>query len=155
MCRYKTLKKPSWQPPNWLFGPVWTALYAMMGVASWLVWQKSGGTLALSLYAIQLALNLAWTPLFFTKHQLTYALADITGMLPSVCCPCCERLTCPTCIEVCCGHDSTGASHNSNISCVQSVMQTCGISTQDNSKSCMQMNSCQCIHARAHSVLCL
>ena len=79
MCRYKTLNKPSWQPPNWLFGPVWTALYAMMGVASWLVWQKGGGALALSLYAVQLALNLAWTPLFFTKHQLTYALADITG----------------------------------------------------------------------------
>lgn len=51
----------------------------MMGMASWLVWQKGSGTLALSLYAVQLALNLAWTPLFFTKHQLTYALADITG----------------------------------------------------------------------------
>ena len=79
MFRYKTLKKPSWQPPNWLFGPVWTALYAMMGVASWMVWQKAGGAVPLSLYAVQLALNLAWTPLFFKKHQLTYALADITG----------------------------------------------------------------------------
>lgn len=79
ILRYKTLKKPSWQPPNWLFGPVWTALYAMMGVASWMVWQKAGGAVPLSLYAVQLALNLAWTPLFFKKHQLTYALADITG----------------------------------------------------------------------------
>ena len=78
-CRYKHLKKPSWQPPNWLFGPVWTALYAMMGVASWLVWQNAGGAVPLSLYAVQLALNLAWTPLFFKEHQLTYALADITG----------------------------------------------------------------------------
>ena len=51
----------------------------MMGVASWMVWQKAGGAVPLSLYAVQLALNLAWTPLFFKKHQLTYALADITG----------------------------------------------------------------------------
>lgn len=78
---YKHLKKPSWQPPNWLFGPVWTALYAMMGVASWLVWQNGGGAVPLSLYAVQLALNLAWTPLFFKEHQLTYALADITVLL--------------------------------------------------------------------------
>lgn len=55
----------------------------MMGVASWLVWQKGGGAVPLSLYAVQLALNLAWTPLFFKKHQLTYALADITGMPPN------------------------------------------------------------------------
>ncbi len=51
----------------------------MMGVASWLVWQNGGGAVPLSLYAVQLALNLAWTPLFFKEHQLTYALADITG----------------------------------------------------------------------------
>lgn len=51
----------------------------MMGVASWMVWQKAGGAVPLSLYVVQLALNLAWTPLFFKKHQLTYALADITG----------------------------------------------------------------------------
>ncbi|DBB09927.1 TPA: hypothetical protein ACH3X3_001533 [Trebouxia sp. C0006] len=53
----------------------------MMGVASWLVWQNGGGAVPLSLYAVQLALNLAWTPLFFKEHQLTYALADITGLL--------------------------------------------------------------------------
>ena len=52
-----------------------------MGVASWMVWQKAGGAVPLSLYAVQLALNLAWTPLFFKKHQLTYALADITGRI--------------------------------------------------------------------------
>lgn len=51
----------------------------MMGVASWLVWQNGGGAVPLSLYVVQLALNLAWTPLFFKEHQLTYALADITG----------------------------------------------------------------------------
>ena len=51
----------------------------MMGVASWMVWQKAGVAVPLSLYVVQLALNLAWTPLFFKKHQLTYALADITG----------------------------------------------------------------------------
>jgi len=51
----------------------------MMGVASWLVWQNGGGAVPLSLYTVQLALNLAWTPLFFKEHQLTYTLADITG----------------------------------------------------------------------------
>ena len=51
----------------------------MMGAASWKVWHLGGGSVPLTLYAVQLALNLAWTPLFFKKHNLTYALADITG----------------------------------------------------------------------------
>ncbi|KAK9811304.1 hypothetical protein WJX72_001454 [[Myrmecia] bisecta] len=78
---YKTLKKPSWNPPDWIFGPVWTALYSMMGVASWMVWKNGGGLVPLGLYGLQLVMNLAWSPLFFKAHELGYALLDITALL--------------------------------------------------------------------------
>jgi TspO/MBR family len=60
VCRYRSLKKPSWTPPDWIFAPAWSVLYAMMGTASWLVWKNGGGTVPLALYGIQLALNFAW-----------------------------------------------------------------------------------------------
>ncbi len=59
---------PSWAPPDWVFGPVWTALYTMMAVAAWLVWRRRGfsaARAALGVYILQLALNAAWTPVFF------------------------------------------------------------------------------------------
>ena len=61
---YALLNKPAFSPPNWLFGPVWTTLYFMMGTAAWLVWQRQG-TAALKVFWLQLALNALWTPLFF------------------------------------------------------------------------------------------
>ncbi len=77
---YASLKKPSWNPPGWIFGPVWTALYTMMAVAAWLVW-RSGGFAAqrrpLALFLVQLALNAAWTPLFFGLHWPGVAFAEI------------------------------------------------------------------------------
>ncbi|KAL4431592.1 hypothetical protein ABPG77_001434 [Micractinium sp. CCAP 211/92] len=78
---YSKLKKPSWTPPSWLFGPVWTVLYAAMGVASHRVWAAGGGPLPLGLYAAQLVLNLAWTPLFFKAHNLKAATVDITALV--------------------------------------------------------------------------
>eukprot|EP00892_Ulva_mutabilis_P010441 jgi/Ulvmu1/776/UM010_0150.1 len=81
---YKKLKKPSWTPPDAVFGPVWSTLYAAMGVASWMVF-KQGGFAAqkrpLGLYAAQLALNFAWQPLFFKAKRLDVALVDISGVL--------------------------------------------------------------------------
>ncbi len=77
---YKTLVKPSWNPPNWIFGPVWSMLYLMMAVAAWLVWRKRGTRpvgLALGLYAAQLALNGAWTAIFFGAHRMGWAFAEI------------------------------------------------------------------------------
>lgn len=65
---YPTLHKPSWNPPAWVFGPVWTTLYAMMAVAAWLVWKRrgfAGGKLPLTLFAVQLILNAAWSYCFF------------------------------------------------------------------------------------------
>lgn len=77
---YGSLKKPTWNPPNWIFGPVWSALYTMMAVAAWLVW-KRGGFMAqrkpLTLFLVQLALNAAWTPLFFGLHWMGVAFAEI------------------------------------------------------------------------------
>jgi translocator protein len=77
---YAALRKPPWNPPAWIFGPVWTALYTMMAVAAWLVW-KQGGFAAqrgpLSLFLLQLALNATWTPLFFGLHWLGAAFGEI------------------------------------------------------------------------------
>ena len=69
---YERLVKPPWRPPNRLFAPVWTALYFMIAISGWLVWREagfSGAALALTVYAIQLVLNAAWTPIFFGLHR--------------------------------------------------------------------------------------
>ena len=78
---YKTIQKPDWQPPNWLFGPVWTTLYILMGIALYLVWksnvQESKKRPAIILWTIQLVLNFFWSFIFFRLHQLGLALAEI------------------------------------------------------------------------------
>ncbi len=77
---YAGIKKPTWTPPGWLFGPVWTVLYLMMAVAAWLVWRRAGLSAAavpLSIFALQLALNLAWSLIFFGKHNIGLAFVDI------------------------------------------------------------------------------
>jgi tryptophan-rich sensory protein len=77
---YATLKKPPWNPPNWIFGPVWTALYIMMAVAAWLVWRRGEFAvqrLALGLFLLQLLLNALWSPLFFGLRAPALALVDI------------------------------------------------------------------------------
>jgi translocator protein len=81
---YKMLIRPSWAPPAWLFGPVWSVLYASMGVAAWLVWRaganKAATSLALGFFVAQLAANSLWSWLFFGWHQGGWALAEI-GLL--------------------------------------------------------------------------
>jgi len=77
---YASLAKPAWNPPSWLFGPVWTLLYAMMAVAAWLVWREGGWKAqrrTLSLYLMQWALNALWTPLFFGLQRPGLAFAEI------------------------------------------------------------------------------
>lgn len=76
---YARLDKPSWAPPPWLFGPVWTVLYALIGVAAWLVSRRGGpGTgRALGVWGLQLALNAAWTPIFFGLRAPGLALVEI------------------------------------------------------------------------------
>jgi tryptophan-rich sensory protein len=77
---YKTIAKPSWNPPDKVFAPVWTTLFLMMATAAWLVWLPKGfkgAVLPLVLFAIQLVLNIAWSWIFFGMHQPGWALVDL------------------------------------------------------------------------------
>ena len=75
---YPTLNKPTWNPPAWIFGPVWTVLYVMMAVAAWLVWkQGKGAGPALGWFFVQLALNCLWSFLFFGTQSPGLALLEI------------------------------------------------------------------------------
>ena len=75
---YATLIKPSFNPPNWLFGPVWTTLYLLMGISLYLVWNSQKDfKVALIIFGIQLGLNLLWSILFFGLHQPLWAFIEI------------------------------------------------------------------------------
>jgi len=77
---YKTITKPSWNPPGWIFGPVWTTLYIMMAIAAWLVWKQAGfkaAQLPLISFAVQLLLNVCWSWIFFGMHQPGWAFVEI------------------------------------------------------------------------------
>lgn len=77
---YAGLHKPSWNPPAWVFGPVWMLLYALMAIAAWLVWREGGWKLRrlpLGLFLFQWLLNALWTPLFFGWHRPGLACAEI------------------------------------------------------------------------------
>lgn len=82
---YASLRKPSWTPPSWLFGPVWTVLYALMAVAAWRVWRRldaepKARKEALACWGFQLALNAAWSWLFFGFRQPTLAFFELLSL---------------------------------------------------------------------------
>ncbi|WP_433159405.1 TspO/MBR family protein [Kribbella sp. CA-247076] len=77
---YQTLDRPGWAPPSAVFGPVWTVLYATIAVSGWLVWRRVGWSRELAPYAVQLALNALWTPLFFGAGARGLALIDIIAL---------------------------------------------------------------------------
>jgi len=92
---YAKLRKPAWNPPTWIFGPVWTILYLMMGTASWLIWRKGATThgilphhskakqasrQALLLYGVHLVLNTAWSLIFFGLRRVDLALVEIVAL---------------------------------------------------------------------------
>ncbi|MGX4652535.1 TspO/MBR family protein [Micromonospora sp. SCSIO 07396] len=77
---YASLQQPDWAPPGWLFGPVWTVLYALIAVAGWLVWRRVGFGPALWAWTVQLVLNAVWTPLFFGAGRYGLAFAEIVLM---------------------------------------------------------------------------
>jgi benzodiazapine receptor len=77
---YRNLNKPNFNPPNWVFGPVWTALYLLMGISGYLLWQADSNSWALKLFFIQFILNALWTPVFFGAKKLGLAFANIVLM---------------------------------------------------------------------------
>jgi translocator protein len=78
---YASLVKPSFNPPNWLFGPVWTVLYAMVGIGGWRLWRARIGGWPARLWTAQLALNFLWSPVFFGWHRIGLGLAIIVALL--------------------------------------------------------------------------
>lgn len=84
---YQALEKPWWNPPDWVFAPVWTVLYLSMAIAAWLVWRRAGfrgGAAALGLFAVQLALNVAWSGIFFGLQSPGYALIEIVVLWAAI-----------------------------------------------------------------------
>ncbi len=82
---YQTLNKPFFSPPNWIFGPVWTTLYFLMGVAAYLIWSKGlnkgKNKQAMSYFIIQLALNFSWSIVFFNLQSIALAFLIILALL--------------------------------------------------------------------------
>ena len=81
---YRTINKPSFNPPDGIFGPVWTSLYILMGISAYLVWQKRDQIVhfprTVAIYLIQLVLNLLWSFVFFYAHELGLALIEIIAL---------------------------------------------------------------------------
>ncbi|MEV6238291.1 TspO/MBR family protein [Lentzea sp. NPDC051838] len=74
---YLALRRPGWAPPAWLFGLVWTVLYAMIAASGWLAWRNGASRAELTVFGVQLVLNAAWTPLFFGLGWYGVAFAEI------------------------------------------------------------------------------
>ena len=84
---YENLAKPPWRPPNWLFGPAWTILYAMIAISGWMVWKESSWPAvapAMAVYAVQLLLNAGWTPLFFGMRRPDLAFYELLLLWASI-----------------------------------------------------------------------
>jgi benzodiazapine receptor len=84
---YRRLRKPPFNPPAWVFGPVWSALYGLMSLSAYRVWRKPASperTRALAIWGTQLGLNGVWSPLFFGRRRIRAALIDIIGLAAAV-----------------------------------------------------------------------
>jgi tryptophan-rich sensory protein len=84
---YAGLSKPSWTPPGWIFAPAWSFLYLCMAVAAWLVWRQkgwAGAAVPMTLFAVQLMFNAAWSWLFFGLHSPGAALVDVLLLLVAI-----------------------------------------------------------------------
>lgn len=84
---YASLNKPSFSPPNWIFGPVWTALYILLGISFFLIWKQDAGKLrnaAIIIYLLQLLLNFGWSFIFFYFNMIGFALIEIIALWLSI-----------------------------------------------------------------------
>ncbi len=78
------LVKPSFNPPNWIFGPVWSLLYALIAIAGWRAWKLDPGGRAMKIWWAQLLLNFTWSPVFFSAQQIELAFAVIILLLAAI-----------------------------------------------------------------------
>ena len=81
---YAGLAKPPFNPPNWIFAPVWTLLYIMVAVAGWRTWQRGPHSTAMAVWFVQLALNFIWSPVFFSTHRVGAALVILAALLATI-----------------------------------------------------------------------
>lgn len=81
---YEALAKPFFNPPNWLFGPVWTVLYVLIAIAGWRIWRRDPRGTPMKLWWLQLLLNFLWSPSFFAMQQVGLALVVVLAMLATI-----------------------------------------------------------------------
>ncbi|MEQ1404062.1 TspO/MBR family protein [Neorhizobium sp. Rsf11] len=81
---YAALSKPPFNPPSWVFAPVWTALYIMIAIAGWRVWREGRSRVPMKLWLVQLVLNFAWSPIFFSAQRIDIALGVIVLLLVTI-----------------------------------------------------------------------
>ncbi len=84
---YENLAKPSWRPPNWLFGPAWLVLFCLIATAAWRVWRVAGfeeGSLAMAIFGVQLVFNAAWSALFFGARRMDWAFWNLAALWLSI-----------------------------------------------------------------------
>jgi translocator protein len=81
---YASLNKPSFNPPNWLFGPAWTSLYILIAIAGWRVWRSAPQSSAMKVWWVSLGLNFLWSPVFFGSQQIGLGLVVVLAMLISI-----------------------------------------------------------------------
>jgi translocator protein len=81
---YQSLNKPSFNPPNWIFGPVWTILYTLIAIAGWRIWLVAPNGTAMKIWWAALALNFLWPPVFFRAQQISLALVTILALLAAI-----------------------------------------------------------------------
>jgi translocator protein len=81
---YAQLAKPAFNPPGWLFGPVWTVLYVLIAVVGWRIWWRDRGCWPMKLWWVQLVLNFLWSPVFFAAHQIGLALVVVLVLLGAI-----------------------------------------------------------------------
>jgi tryptophan-rich sensory protein len=77
---YAQLSKPPFNPPNWIFGPVWSVIYILIAIAGWRTWENERRSRAMWLWAVQMLLNFSWSPTFFSAHRIGAALAIIVAL---------------------------------------------------------------------------
>ncbi len=81
---YAHLNKPTFNPPNWVFGPVWSVIYVLIAIAGWRTWENERSSRAMWLWAVQMLLNFCWSPIFFSAHRIGTALAIIVALLVAI-----------------------------------------------------------------------